>query len=132
MTDNPLAGVGMKPLNDDPGGLKPPPGSLRRWAFVRRTGDEVEMMAQYAWRGSFDAAAEYYKKYLGDKGMEFLGEQSPKTPGTSTRPKSTRAVRPRRVLVFHALKKHASVTLRHGRKNDQMLLITLNLVYPER
>jgi hypothetical protein len=131
MTGNALIGVGMKPLDADPGGLAPPGGSVRRWAFERRTGDEVEMMALYVWPGTFEAAAEYYKSYLGGKGMKFLGEQSKKTSGASTRPRSDRYVRSRRVFVFHGAKSHAAVTLRKSRKNDQMLLITVNLVYPE-
>ncbi len=131
MTRNPLAGVGMKPLDADPDGLVPPAGSVRRWAFVRDTGDEVEMMALYAWVGSPEQVGQYYKKYLGDMGMKFLGQQTKKTAGTSTRPEASRAVRPRSVFVFHGPKRHLAVTVRESRKNAQTVLITLNLVYPE-
>ena len=131
MTKNPLAGVGMKPLDADPDGLVPPAGAVRRWAFVRSTGDEIEMMARYAWAGTPEQVGQYYKKYLGDMGLKFLGQQTKKTAGTSTRPKASRPVRPRSVFVFHGPKGHLAVTVRQSRKNDQTVLITLNLVYPE-
>ena len=131
MTDNPLAGVGMTQLDGDPGGIAPPKGAVRRSAFVRRTDDEVEMMARYAWQGSADQAAEYYKKYLAGKDMKFLGEQTRTDRSTTTRPDSSRNARPRRIFVFHGLKRHVTVTLRKMPRNDEMLSITLNLVCPD-
>ncbi|MCP4374587.1 MAG: hypothetical protein GY794_00185 [bacterium] len=131
MTDNPLAGVGMKPLNADPGQIAPPPGSLRRSAFVRRTNGEVEMMARYIWQGSADQAAEYYKKYLEGKNMKFLGEQFRAGRTTSTRPDSARNIRPRRIFVFHGPKRHVTLTLREMSENDNTLSITLNLICPD-
>jgi hypothetical protein len=131
MTGNVLAGVGMEPVDGDPGGLVPPKGAQRRPAFVRRVGREVEIMALYAWRGSFDQAAEYYKEYLGRKGMTFLGERTKTGASASTRPKSSRPRRSYRVFVFQGPKRHVTVTLRRKSENDEMLLITLNLVYPE-
>jgi len=130
MTSNPLAGVGMKPLDGDPDNLVPPSGAVRRWAFVRNTGDEIEMMALYSWVGSPQQAGEYYKKYLGDMGMKFLGQQTKTTARASTRPGASRTVRPRSVFVFHGPKRHLAVTVRQSRRNDKTVLITLNLVYP--
>jgi hypothetical protein len=131
MTENVLAGVGMESVEGDPGGLVPPKGAQRRSAFVRRVGREVEIMALYAWRGSFDQAAKYYKEYLGGKGMTFLGERTEPRASASTRPKSSRPRRSYRVFVFQGPKRHVTVTLRRKSENDEMLLIALNLVYPE-
>ncbi|MDP6633651.1 MAG: hypothetical protein QGG42_02015 [Phycisphaerae bacterium] len=131
MTGNPLAGVSMTPVKKDPEGLLPPNGAVRRWAFERRTGDEVEMMASYAWRGSEDQAVDYYKEYLGGKGMKFLGEHNRKASSASTRPRPSRVTRPRRVLVFQGLKRTVTITLRPGRGADGMLSITLDLSYPD-
>jgi len=89
------------------------------------------MMALYDWIGTSDQAAEYYKKYLDGLGMKFLGQQSRGGSSASTRPKSSRTARPRRVLVFHGPKRHLAVTMRQNPKNDRKVLITLNLVYPE-
>ncbi|MBL7218612.1 MAG: hypothetical protein ISS69_00735 [Phycisphaerae bacterium] len=130
MTDNPLAGVAMTPLDGNPGGLAPPTGAVRQSAFVRRTGGEVEMMARYTSQGSADQAAEYYRKYLGGKGMKFLGEQTRAGRSASSRPNSLRYARPRRIFVFHGPKRHVTVMLREMPGNDKTLSITLNLVYP--
>ena len=129
MIDNPLAGVGMRPLRGDPDGIAPPKGASRRSAFVRRTDGEVEMMACYTWQGSADHAAEYYREHLGGKGMKFLGEQARTGRSASTRPDSSRNARSRRIFVFHGPKRHVTVTLRKMPGNDNMLSITLNLVY---
>ncbi len=131
MTDNPLAGVGMTPLDGDPDRIVPPGGAVRRSAFMRRTGGEIEMMARYTWQGSVDRAAEYYKKYLAGKGMKFLGEQTRTERSTATRPGSSRNSRPRRIFVFHGPKGHVTVTLREMTGNDDMLSIILSLVYPD-
>ena len=131
MTDNPLAGVGMAPLNGDPDGIVPPKGAVRRSAFVRRTGDEVEMMARYTWQGSTDRAAGYYREYLSGKGMKFLGERTRTGHSAATRPKSSRNARLRRIFVFHGPRRHATVTLREMSGDEEMLSITLNLVYPD-
>ena len=131
MIDNPLAGVGMKPLDGDPDGLAPPKGAVRRPGFVRRGGDEVEMMASYTWKGSADRAAEYYREYLGGKGMKFLGEQTRTGRSAATRPGLSRNARPRRIFVFHGPGRTVTVTLREMTGNDRMLSITLNLVYPD-
>jgi len=131
MTDNPLAGVAMTPLDGNPGGLAPPKGAVRQSAFVRRTGGEVEMMARYTLQGSADQAAEYYREYLGGKGMKFLGEQVRTGRSASSRPNSSRHVRSRRIFVFHGPKQHVTVTLREMPGNDKTLSITLNLVYPD-
>ena len=131
MTDNPLAGVGMKPLDGDPDGIAPPRGAARRSAFMRRTDDEVEMMARYTWQGSAERAAEYYREYLSREGMKFLGEQIRTGRSASTRPDSSRNARPRRIFVFHGPRRHVTVTLREMPGNDEMLSITLNLVYPD-
>jgi len=129
MTGNPLAGVGMKPMDEDPGRFAPPEGAVRDWAFVRQA-DETEMMAQYSWTGSSDRAAEYYREYLAEKGMEFLGERRKGTPTTSSRPANSRYVRPRRVLVFHADGRHMSITLRQMRNDEKVLVITVHLIGP--
>jgi len=131
MTDNPLAGVGMTPLDGDPDGIAPPRGAVRRSAFTRRTVGEVEMMARYTWQGSADRAAGYYKKYLAGKGMKFLGEQTRTGRPATTRPGSSRNARPRRVFVFHGPGRHVTVTLRKMSGGDDMLSITLNLVRPD-
>ena len=131
MTENVLAGVGMESVEGDPGGLVPPKGAQRRSAFVRRVGREVEIMALYAWSGSFDQAAEYYKEYLVRKGMTFLGERSGPRPSASTRPKSSRTRSPYRVLAFQGDKRHITVMLRRRSGNDGMLSISLSIVYPE-
>jgi hypothetical protein len=131
MRGDPLGSVGMTPLKGDPDDLVPPKGSKRRWGFMRKAGDEVEIMAGYVWRGDADAAAEYYKEYLGRKGMKFLGEQIRGPVSASTRPDSSRIVRSRRIFVFQGPKRHVTVTLRSSRKNDGTLSIILNLVYPE-
>ncbi len=131
MTDNPLAGVGMKPLNADPGQIAPPPGSFRRYAFVRRTNGEVEMLAKYRWQGSADQAAEYYIKYLEGKNMKFLGEQSRTGRTTSRRSGSATNLRPRRIFVFHGPKRRVTLTLREMSENDNTLSISLNLSCPD-
>jgi len=131
MTDNPLAGVGMTPLNGDPDGIAPPKGADRRSAFVRRGRDEVEMMARYTWKGSADQAAEYYREYLVGKGMKFLGEQTRTGRSASTRPDSSRNTPLRRIFVFSGPKGNVTVTLRKMRGNDKMLLIALSLMYPD-
>ena len=131
MTDNPLAGVGMAPLAGDPDGIAPPKGSVRRPAFVRRSHNEVEMMARYVWGGSVERAVEYYKEYLSGKGMPFLGERTSTGLRSSTRPNSSRNVRPRRTFVFHGPKGYVIVTLRRVTGKDDTLSITVNLVYPD-
>jgi len=131
MTDNPLAGVGMTPLDGDPDRIAPPRGAVRRSAFMRRTGGEIEMMARYTWQGSMDRAAEYYKKYLAGKDMKFLGEQTRAGRSTTTRPGSSRNARPRRIFVFNGPRGHVTVTLREMTGNDDMLSIILSLVYPD-
>ena len=131
MTDNPLAGVGMRPLDGAPDGIAPPKGASRRSAFVRQTGDEVEMMARYTWQGTADQAAEYYREYLSGKGMKFLGEQTRTGRSASTRPDSSRNARPHRIFVFHGPKRYVTVTLREMPGNDKMLSITLNLVHTD-
>jgi len=95
---------------------------------MRETVGEVEMMAFYVWPGDSDGAAEYYKEYLGGKGMKFLGEQTRGGVSASTRPNSSRIVPLRRIFVFHGPKRHVTVTLRQTPGNDGMLSIILNLV----
>ncbi len=131
MTGNPLAGVGMTPLKGDPDGIAPPRNAVRRSGFVRRSHKETEMMARYVWTGSTDRAMEYYKEYLVGKSMTFIGERTSTRRRPSTRPGSSRDVRPRRILVFHGPKGHVTITLREMTGNDGMLSISLNLVYPD-
>ncbi|MBT3201190.1 MAG: hypothetical protein HN350_14915 [Phycisphaerales bacterium] len=131
MTDNPLAGVGMTPLKGEPADLAPPSGAIRRWAFERSSGQEREIMALYSWDGSDQQAGEYYKKYLIEKGMKFLGERKfgEESPSTSSRP--ARKVRPRRMLLFHGEGQNITVTLRKPRRDDGMLSISISVTYPK-
>ena len=131
MTDNPLAGVAMKSLDEDPDQIAPPNGAKRRSAFVRRAKGEVEMMARYVWSGSPDQAEEYYRKYLAERGMTFQGRRIIAPPEPSTRPVSARTVRPRRIVVFHGPKGYVTVTLRKASNEAGMLSIVLSLSYPE-
>ena len=131
MTDNPLAGVGMTPVKGDPGGLAPPSGAIWRWAFERSAGQEREIMALYSWDGSPEQAGEYYKKYLIEKGMKFLGERKFGEDSPSSRPAASRKVRPRWMLLFHGAGQNVTVTLRKPRRTDGMLSIAISVTYPK-
>jgi len=131
MTDNPLAGVGMKPLDADPDEIDPPRGSVRRSAFVRKADGEVEMMAIYGWQGHADQAADHYKAYLKGRGMELLSDRVHLPRSATTRPATRPSRRSRRVLIFQGSKRHVTVTLRRLSGDDEMVSISLIVVRRE-
>jgi len=128
MTDNPLAGVGMKPLGDDPDGIRPPRGAVRRSAFVREADNEVEMMATYGCQGHPDQAAEHYKEHLIARGLKLLGDRIHSARSATTRAATRPSARSRRVLVFRGPKCHVTVTLRKVSGDDTRLSIALIVV----
>ena len=120
MIRDPLAPAALKPLDPDPGRIPPPEGAIRRSAFERRTGDRAEKFALYSWPGRLADAAEHYKAAFAAAGLRLLSDRTSKAktrpvpPSTApaTGPGAPRAAPSRRTLIFHAEKRHATVSLR--------------------
>ena len=75
------AAAGLVMMSGDPGGVNPPAGAKRRFAFSRLTGDSNEQLARYEYTGSIDAAAGHYKTVLASTGFEVTTVR----PGTDER-----------------------------------------------
>ncbi len=64
------AAAGLVKMSGDPGGINPPVGAKRRFAFSRVTGDSNEQLARYEYAGSIETAVEHYSTVLRGAGFE--------------------------------------------------------------
>jgi len=72
--EHPLAGLGIAPLQGDPGGIPPPPGAVRRTGLQRRADRQLQQQAIYECDSTVDTVADHYKRVLRSDGFELLTE----------------------------------------------------------
>ena len=66
--DDPLAGVGMSRLANDPPGVVVPPGAVRHSGFRRRLADGAEDIITYVHQSDLPAVEAFYRSRLAEAG----------------------------------------------------------------
>ena len=113
---NPLAAVGLAPLDGDPHDVAPPPGATRRHAFRRRAADEVQQQAQYECAGTAEDVVAHYTRALEGKGFRRIKDGAGPTG--------------RRTLVFSRGAVVATVGLRTNLEEAKMVTVVLTVAAP--
>jgi len=114
MMSDPLAAGGLKRLQGDPAGIRPPDGARRRAVFGRQDGTIV---GWYEFPGDSAAADDHYTALLQARGFNLID----RSRGAS-----------RRRLLFNRDRTAATVLLRRRRENDKIVEIFLTVLEPQK
>jgi len=112
---NPSRESGWAPVNDDPLGVRPPPGAQRLGAYRHEKG---YWQGRYSFRGELSDALEHYREAFQARRFELLKDWSDQSGWHWL------------VFVGNNGETHANVGLRNAPGNAKMVMIHLSVVPP--
>lgn len=113
-----LADTGVAVVDEDPGGIEPPPGAMRRAAVACRSGGQTVQMARYDCESPPAEALAHYRSRLEARGFRRIGNHD-RPDGLTVQ-----------TYVAGAFK--ANVSLRKPNTDSTMASIVLQIIGPAR